>query len=456
MSKLMFVSLLVAMLSQLPVVVQAQALSDTLDIRFQKDSTRINMDFDGNRRRWTAFERNFLNKYSHLPPGSLRLDIYSGASPEGYAAYNQWLGENRGNSIRLLVEERLGPVVGNIVVHNEGARWDDLYAAVARSREPWRKKVLAILDMNPTSDPNKKDHREFRLRELEDGRVWPILRDCYIAPLRNGVSSVLSWQGEPNTSYTGKRDTIVIRETIVHRDTVVVMNYAPAFVSQSKEFDRYRTDNVAVVRRDNLRRDSLRREYLQYPSWAVKTNFLLWGVVAPNVQVELPLGRSNCWSVEAEFFMPWFVWNKNARAWECLNVGAELRYWLGQRDKRRWLEGWHIGLAVAGGYYDFEWKKHEGYQGEHLNTYVNIGYQHRWGAHWALDFGVGFGALFTKYRHYYGGSVFPQNHLEEWDEHLIFYEKSTFKWFGPCHANVTMAYMFNAWPFHFKSKKLKK
>ena len=58
----------------------------------------------------------------------------------------------------------------------------------------------------------------------------------------------------------------MIRETIVHRDTVVVMNYAPAFVSQSKEFDRYRTDNVAVVRRDNLRRDSLRREYLQYPS----------------------------------------------------------------------------------------------------------------------------------------------------------------------------------------------
>jgi hypothetical protein len=187
---------------------------------------------------------------------------------------------------------------------------------------------------------------------------------------------------------------------------------------------------------------------------ALKTNLLLWGVVAPNIQLEIPLGRQNRWSLELAYFTPWFIWGHNSHASQCQNWGAEVRYWLGNRKQRRWLQGWHVGIAVAGGYYDFEWKKHEGYQGEHLNTYVNIGYQHRWGDHWGLDFGVGAGALFTKYRHYYGGSVYPDNHLEEWDEHLIYHDKGTFTWAGPCHANITLAYFFNAWPLRTKPQKL--
>ena len=42
----------------------AQLISDTLNIRFRRDSVIIDMDFDGNRQRWEAFEREYRERYS--------------------------------------------------------------------------------------------------------------------------------------------------------------------------------------------------------------------------------------------------------------------------------------------------------------------------------------------------------------------------------------------------------
>lgn len=256
------------------------------------------------------------------------------------------------------------------------------------------------------------------------------------------------------------RDTIVIRDTVVvmmhRRDTVVMMMPAThrdtvVMMMPAKKLKVMTAADSLKARRKaerQARRDSLLEERLLYSSWAVKTNLLMWGVVAPNIQLEIPLGR-NHWSLELEYFTPWFTWSHNAHASQFQNVGLELRYYPGNRERRRWLQGWHIGLAGAAGYYDWEWKKSEGYQGEYLNGYLNIGYQHRWGRHWGLDMGIGLGAMFTKYRHYYGGSVYPDNHLEEWDEHLIYHHSGHYLWPGPCHANLSLVYFFNK-----KRKKL--
>lgn len=177
--------------------------------------------------------------------------------------------------------------------------------------------------------------------------------------------------------------------------------------------------------------------------WAVKTNLLLWGVLAPNVEVEVPLGMTNRWSIEGEIFFPWWTWNRNTYATQALNFGTELRYWLGNRDNQSTLNGWHIGLALAGGYYDIEWKRSEGYQGEHLNTYINIGYQHRFGGHWAVDGGLGIGLLATKYRHYAGSSTYPAGHEEQNDDHLIWKENGHLNLLAATHANISIAYLFD-------------
>lgn len=429
-----------------PFATRAQVQADTLTIHFRRDSIRIDMGFANNEECWNRFERNFNERYSHFDPAALRIDIYAGASPEGNAVYNRWLGESRGQAIRRLVRYRLGNKVGNIVVHNEAARWDSFYNLVAASNEPWRDEVLRIIEMPASADETKRDHREMRLRRLHGGKVWPILDEYYLAPLRSGGSAVISLQ----SNWRGRRDTIVIRDTVVvmmqnsrQRDTVVVM----------MPFDGHHAKPKAESE-SKKQRHALRDSLLQYPAWAVKTNLLLWGVVAPNVQVEIPLGRSNRWSLEAEYFVPWFIWANNSHASQFHNLGLELRLWLGNRLRHPWLQGFHIGLAGAVGYYDWEWKRSEGYQGEYVNTYLNLGFQHRWGRHWAIDMGLGIGLMATRYRHYYGGSVYPENHLEPWDEHLIWHDTGHFLWPGPCHANVSLVYLFNAWPFHTQSRKL--
>jgi len=421
---------------------RAQTVADTLAIRFRLDSIRIDMGYGDNASHWNTFEQKFKQHYAGMNPATLRLDIYSGASPEGTAAHNRWLGENRGLAIRRLIRQRLGQHVGSVIVHNEAARWDGLYDLVAASQEPWRDEVLNIIDMPAGANENQRDPRETRLRTLRGGKVWPVLAERYLAPLRSGATAILSWQSG--------------RDTIVVRDTVMIVNH---YRAPEREFETQRKGYVppAVQQQraaEQARRDSILLERLKYPAWAVKTNLLLWGVVAPNIEVEIPLGRNNRWSLEAEYFAPWFTWSKNAHAHQFHNVGLELRCWLGNRKYHPWLHGWHIGLAVAAGYYDWEWKKSEGYQGEYINTYLNIGYQHRWGRHWGLDATVGFGAMTTKYRHYYGGSVYPDNHLEPWDEHLIWHDTGNYLWPGPCHAALSIVYFFNNWPFRFKSKKL--
>lgn len=412
--------------------VQAQNLCDTLTIAFPADSVRVSMAYDGNDSRWSTFNDRYAIDYGSLSAADVRIDIYTGGSPEDAPAHNLWLGETRGQTLRRLLRRHFGQGVGTIEVHNEGSRWDRLYDMVAAGHEPWRDDVLDIIEQQPSAEENKPDRRVTLLRQLQGGTVWADLQQRYMAPLRSNAIVVISGN-DPNA---------------------IAAIAAAAVIAQPKHPGD--PQKAAAKAEKKARRDSILSEQLQYPAWAVKTNLLLWGVVAPNIELELPIGRNNRWSMELEYFTPWFTWSHNAHASQFQNLGLELRLWLGNRKHHRWLQGWHIGVAGAVGYYDWEWKRSEGYQGEHLNTYLNLGYQHRFGRHWALDASIGAGYLVTKYRHYYGGSVYPEEHLEPWDEHLIYHDSGRFHWIGPCHASLSIVYLFNAWPFHVKDRKLKK
>ncbi len=423
--------LVILLMVSLPLLAQNQVpQSDTLSIYFHLDKTDIDMTLSDNDRRWQSFVENFNQTFAGVDRANIRLDIYAGASPEGSIRHNEWLGEERGQSIRRLLQQQLGDRIGFISVHNEAARWQGLYNLVASSDEYWREEVMDIINGPKTIDDRGFDSREKKLRQIHDGWVWTKLLRDYLPQLRSGGSAVVSWQPavvRPCVTCEGVRDTIVIK------DTLVIV----------KENTVYYHPEKKKVKKEPQLAD-------QTPAWAVKTNLLLWGVVAPNVEVEIPLGNKNRWSLEAEFFHPWFIWSKNAHASQFLNLGVELRYWLGKRQYHRWLDGWHVGVAVAAGLYDWEWKKHEGYHGEYINTYINLGYQHRWGKHWAIDAGIGVGVIPSKYRHYLGSSTYPDRHLEEQDYHLMYHDSDHFVFPGPTHINVSIVYLFNARPFHFK------
>lgn len=455
-------------------------MRDTLMIRFRLDSTRIDPDFAGNRYRIQRFLQSFSNTFDGLDPSAMQLDIYAGASPEGTAEHNEWLGRERGLSIRRLIRDSLNVNVSNVQVHNQAARWDDFYDAVAASGEVWKDEVLSIIREEPSRDPKARDHRELKLRALHGGQVWPILLERYLAPLRSGGSAVLSINpkylsrmlglgsgsvpcGDSGWQFAG--DTLWIcggeqPSQPAQKDTVVIMQNTPYGMYPYDNYpwdnlpEGYYFDNNGFLRRKQVKKVLVPAD--KTPAWAIKSNLLFWGVIAPNISVEIPLGWRNRWSLEWEYDHPWFIWSQNSHASQILNMSLELRLYLGNRDYHRWLDGWHIGVAFGGGKYDWEWKQHEGWQGEFINPYFNFGYQHRWGKHWAVDAGMGIGVIPSRYRHYYGGSVYPDNHLEPWDIHLIYHDKGHFVYPGITHINVSISYMFNNWPIRFRTMSEKK
>lgn len=390
----------------------AVAAGDTLEVHFRVGQSNLDLSYLDNQQQIDNFVARVRQQYASKPDKSLKLDVFSGASPEGPEELNRRLGEQRGIALRDILVERFGNLLDQVTVINQGPRWGALYKMVEESNEPWRNEVLAILAAVPEKDEWKVDPREQKLRKLHNGTVWTQLVNSYLTELRSSGSAVVAPVIDEKGEWVPRKDTLIIKDTIV-------------YLPESCPCPEKPIDHSYV--------------------WAVKTNLLLLAATAPNLQVEFPLGMSNRWSIESEIFWPWWIWNNNANALQCGNLGLEVKYWLGNREKHHLLDGWHVGLGTGVGYYDFELEPHHGYQGEYVNVYANIGYQHRFGRRqqWGIDAGLGIGYIPTQYREYLGSSVFPVDHTEEMDYHLMWQRSDVKHIFGLTHINVTIAYFFH-------------
>ena len=389
-----------------------EGIRDSLEVHFRVGQSTLDLKYLDNQQQIDNFIELVETHFSDMPDRSLELVVYGGASPEGPAELNRRLGEQRGVALKEVLLGRLGNKVAEITVVNQGARWGALYDMIEASDEPWKAEVLACLRKGPSEDEWKVDDREQKLRKLKGGKVWNELNTKYLVPLRSSGSAAVFPVKEMLPIDCVCCDTVVVKDTIV---------YLP---------EPY-----------PIKEDPVDLSYV----WALKTNFGLWAAAAPNIQAEFPLGMSNRWSLEAEVFWPWWIWNHNANAHQFGNVGLEVRYWLGNRQKHHMLDGFHLGLACAAGYYDTELEEHHGYQGEYLNVYFNLGYQYRFGVRkqWAIGAGLGLGWIPTNYREYLGSSVFPEGHTEEYDYHLMWQKTSSRHFFGATHAHISLAYMFH-------------
>ena len=402
----------------IPATAHAQEMNtDTLEIFFHLDSTRIHMDYNNNLTRWNTFEENFLKHFAGRDPRYIVLDIYSGASPEGTASHNVWLGQNRGESIKQLAQRRLPGRIGEIVIHNEAARWQGLYDAIAASDEPWRDEVLSIVSQ-PPSVRNGYDNREWKLREMNGGSVWPVLLEKYLPPLRSGGTAIVSLRTPT--------DTVVVHDTIY----VVQQPAQPAIIADSL--------NVAPVAEG----DSVVETVVEYECWkpvvAFGTNLFFDALVTPNLEVEVPFGWSR-WSLLAEWWTPWYVWHGNNlhdHAYEVLLLGAEGRYWLSPREPEcpTLLRGHFIGVYGAGGKYDIEPGKsdHRGWQGEFTSLGVTYGYAWRLKKQWRLEVSASAGYAGGPKRSYHG--MFD-------DAHLIWHHNRHFDYFGLTKAKVSISWL---------------
>lgn len=131
---------------------------------------------------------------------------------------------------------------------------------------------------------------------------------------------------------------------------------------------------------------------------AVKNNQLYDLALAPNLELELPLGRR--WSVNAEYKCPWWANSAKKLCYRLLSGGVEGRCWLGNRTRRRSLTGHFLGVYAEGGSYDFQFHA-DGRQGDYyVASGLTYGYAKQIARHFSLEFSLGIGYLSTAYRRY--------------------------------------------------------
>lgn len=189
-------------------------------------------------------------------------------------------------------------------------------------------------------------------------------------------------------------------------------------------------------------------EFTKAPLFALTTNTLYTagGAIATGfhaipltIGYEIPIGKH--WSIHSNYLVtaPWQAWNNNADCAELMHWDLGARWYPGWSFTRpfksnqnlRVLEGWYASLSAGMGYYDFQ-RNGNGYQGEEALASLGIGYSLCFNEHWSLNFGIGVGPMYTRYRYYEGRSN---------NEHLMYRYSGTFTYFGVTDAKVTLTYL---------------
>lgn len=167
-------------------------------------------------------------------------------------------------------------------------------------------------------------------------------------------------------------------------------------------------------------------------SWAVKTNLLWDALLAPNVEVEVPIGRKRRWTVMGEWWNPWYTWRHNSRAYQVQLFGAELRRWNRIPDRcHEVMTGMFWGVYSAWAKYDLEWNSH-GNQGEVYSLGITAGWATRIARHLHLELSASLGGFYSPLRHYHG--MFD-------DTHLIWQHNDHIFYVGPTKLKVSLVWM---------------
>ena len=161
---------------------------------------------------------------------------------------------------------------------------------------------------------------------------------------------------------------------------------------------------------------------------AVKNNLLYDLALAPNLEVEIPVGKR--WSLNAEYKCPWWLNSKHDFCYQLLSGGVEGRCWLGNRQKRNRLTGHFIGLYAEGGIYDFQWKG-DGYRGDYYGAAgVTYGYARQLARHLSLEFSFGIGYLTTEYKKY-----------TPYEGDIVWTTSGRYNFIGPTKAKVSLVWL---------------
>ena len=406
------------------------------------------------------------------------VKVISFSSPEGNYAYNLALSKKRTDAVYKLLTASYPSLAGKIELDHQGEAWQDLRNSVVNDTnftEEIRNKILSIIDSD--RDPSSKEaalkalpeykrlyssyfkqfrYAEIRLRIANSEEVFPPMEEIPVLeeeiPVVEDSISVVE-EVIPEIEIAIPEPEVVVEEPEVIPEPEIPV------ISEEIEVEE---PEIFIPQADTLVVEEIVAEHAEHiivpepvveepvkstPLFALGANllhtsataFVGFHAVPLSVGYEVPIGQH--WSIQSNYIitLPWQAWNNNADAAELMHWDLSARWYPGgsftrpfsQKENRRVLDGWYAYAGMGMGYYDFE-RDGRGYQGEELLGSVGIGYNLTLGKHWSLDFGLGVGPMYSRYRYYVGRSN---------NEHLMFQYSGSFTYFGITDARISLTYL---------------
>ncbi|MDR1884388.1 MAG: DUF3575 domain-containing protein [Prevotella sp.] len=312
-----------------------------------------------------------------------RIEIQGFASPEGGRTYNISLANRRGEHLKSRILRISGVSDSLVSIIGGAVAWEQLKTLVSSSLSmKYRDEVLNILTRVPEETRSKYglvDSRNRQLMELKYGQPYLFMSERFFSELRYATVTVV-YEKIAGTTAAISMDTISATEA----DTIkTIASTSPDKIQDILPSTEPEATEIPYIRRS---------------LFAVKTNMLYDLALTPNLEIEVPIGKR--WSLNTEFQRGW--WKRDDTfCWQIEAAGLEGRYWFGERDKKRVLTGWFAGVFAGGGFYDFQFKRDEGYQGEfYVMTGLSGGYAKQIRRDWSLEFSFGTGYITMDYKHY--------------------------------------------------------
>lgn len=402
--------ILCLLLALVPVGLSAQALSeiwvtsDTLQVYFPQNVSKLNPDFRGNGESLRKFTESF-HKMKDTPGSKVKsVLIVSGASPEGRIDLNRRLSDNRAQAVLDYLLDMQLLDRSEVEVESRGVDWQGLYNIMDYSDLPYRDEVMSIISGPEVEERDGRmvEVRQLSLMNLDGGKVWKEIYDRYFPNLR-GTMVMIVWN---------------IRREI--RKPAPEPTPEPEPEPEPQPVPEPEPEPVPGPVAEPLPAPVAPWSF----NMAIKTNLLYDGMLIPNLGVEFGIWKGLVLDVN---YMHNIWLRVDYSKWYRVH-GAEfgLKYYINEQQ-RPFAAGHHVGASAQMLTFDLTgilvdadpWK---------FGPMITYGYNLPIRKRLNLDFEVGVGALF--------GDV----HKYEAVDHLRLWQKTEKAAFVP-KAGVTLQYL---------------
>lgn len=376
---------------------------------FQLNSSNLNPNYRTNSQT-LKFLHEFLIGVKAKDIDSIK--VYSNASPDGKQSFNTKLSQERALSIKNYFEIKYSHIPQvKLIWQSNGENWNLLRELIKQDTNiPSNQSVLNIIYRE-----KNLDQRERQLKQLSKGNPYKSLLKNIFPHLRNSTTTIIYYKKKINAN-----------QPLIQEDTVSIQQQEYKIADTIKLSTT--SDTILIKQEDK----SLELPIIPEPiaprkgfQIGIKTNLLYNLVLAPNIEIEIPIKR---FSINAEYQFPWYVNKHTHFTYEILLGSIEGRYWIKKEERK--LSGYFIGAYIGRGIFDLQFSE-EGTQGDiFLSTGISGGYSKQVSKHFNMEFSLSLGYFKSNNINYYA-----------YEDLLIKKSTSSLTYFGPTKAKVSLVWI---------------